>query len=81
MKRQLSTLQQLIGVMDPELYTHLGMSCLTSAQEVGSRSAERTDSLNLFFCFRWILINFKREFKFEDVIKLWEVRGSGQREA
>ena len=24
MKRQLSTLQQLIGVMDPELYAHLG---------------------------------------------------------
>ncbi|WWC65030.1 uncharacterized protein I303_107644 [Kwoniella dejecticola CBS 10117] len=57
MKRKLSTLQQLISVMDPELYAHL----------------ERTDSLNLFFCFRWILINFKREFKFEQVIKLWEV--------
>ncbi|ORY28020.1 rab-GTPase-TBC domain-containing protein [Naematelia encephala] len=57
MKRQLSTLQQLIGVMDPELYAYL----------------ERTDSLNLFFCFRWILIAFKREFKFEDVIRLWEV--------
>jgi hypothetical protein len=26
MKRQLSTLQQLIGVMDPELYAHLGGS-------------------------------------------------------
>lgn len=57
MKQQLSTLQQLIGVMDPELYDHL----------------ERTGSLNLFFCFRWILIAFKREFKFEDVINLWEV--------
>ncbi|WWD20868.1 hypothetical protein CI109_105345 [Kwoniella shandongensis] len=57
MKRQLSTLQQLISVMDPELYAHL----------------ERTDSLNLFFCFRWILIAFKREFKFETVIRLWEV--------
>ena len=34
---------------------------------------ERTGSLNLFFCFRWILIAFKREFKFEDVIRLWEV--------
>ncbi|KAK4685912.1 hypothetical protein P7C73_g4226, partial [Tremellales sp. Uapishka_1] len=57
MKRQLSTLQQLIGVMDPELYAHL----------------ERTESLNLFFCFRWILIAFKREFKFDNVIKLWEI--------
>ncbi|KAK8850697.1 hypothetical protein IAR55_004617 [Kwoniella newhampshirensis] len=57
MKRKLSTLQQLISVMDPELYAHL----------------ERTDSLNLFFCFRWILIAFKREFKFETVVRLWEV--------
>lgn len=35
--------------------------------------AERTDSLNLFFCFRWILISFKREFAFDQVIRLWEV--------
>lgn len=57
MRKQLSTLQQLIAVMDPELYRHL----------------EKTDSLNLFFCFRWILIHFKREFPFEDVLRLWEV--------
>ncbi|ORX40833.1 rab-GTPase-TBC domain-containing protein [Kockovaella imperatae] len=57
MRMQLSTLQQLIGVMDPELYSHL----------------ERTGSLNLFFCYRWVLIAFKREFKFEDVIRLWDV--------
>ncbi|OCH94950.1 RabGAP/TBC [Obba rivulosa] len=57
MKRQLSTLQQLISVMDPELYRHF----------------EKSDSLNLFFCFRWILIAFKREFPFEDVLRLWEV--------
>ncbi|KAH8107121.1 RabGAP/TBC [Cristinia sonorae] len=57
MKKQLSTLQQLLSVMDPELYRHL----------------EKTDGLNLFFCFRWILISFKREFPFEDVLRLWEV--------
>ncbi|RPD66189.1 RabGAP/TBC [Lentinus tigrinus ALCF2SS1-7] len=57
MKKQLTTLQQLISVMDPELYRHL----------------EKTDGLNLFFCFRWILIAFKREFPFEDVLRLWEV--------
>jgi len=43
--------------MDPELYRHF----------------EKTDSLNLFFCFRWVLIVFKREFPFEDVLRLWEV--------
>ncbi|KZT67787.1 RabGAP/TBC [Daedalea quercina L-15889] len=57
MRKQLSTLQQLISVMDPELYRHF----------------EKTDALNLFFCFRWILIHFKREFSFEDVLRLWEV--------
>ncbi|KZS99265.1 GTPase-activating protein gyp7 [Sistotremastrum niveocremeum HHB9708] len=57
MKKQLSTLQQLLGIMDPELYRHL----------------EKADGLNLFFCFRWVLINFKREFPFGDVIRLWEV--------
>ncbi|KAI9446242.1 RabGAP/TBC [Lactarius indigo] len=57
MKKQLSTLQQLLQFMDPELYRHF----------------EKTDGLNLFFCFRWILISFKREFPFEDVLRLWEV--------
>ncbi|KAG6832365.1 hypothetical protein H0H92_002633 [Tricholoma furcatifolium] len=57
MKKQLLTLQQLIGAMDPELYKHL----------------EKTDGLNLFFCFRWVLIAFKREFPFDEVLRLWEV--------
>lgn len=52
--------------------------------------SEKTDALNLFFCFRylfhaadchanaentprWVLIHFKREFPFEDVLRLWEV--------
>ncbi|KZT26256.1 RabGAP/TBC [Neolentinus lepideus HHB14362 ss-1] len=57
MKKQLSTLQELIAMMDPELYRHL----------------EKTDGLNLFFCFRWVLIAFKREFPFDDVLRLWEI--------
>lgn len=56
MKAQLSVLQELIALMDPQLYQHL----------------EKTDSLNLFFCFRWILILFKREFRFEDCLAVWE---------
>lgn len=35
--------------------------------------AETTGSLNLFFCFRWFLTSFKREFSFDDTIKLWEI--------
>ncbi|SJX62880.1 related to GYP7-GTPase-activating protein for Ypt7p [Sporisorium reilianum f. sp. reilianum] len=56
MKTQLVLLQKLISIMDPALYTHL----------------ERTDSLNLFFCFRWLLVRFKREFTFQETLALWE---------
>lgn len=41
------------------------------------------DSGSLCFCFRWLLIWFKREFPFPDVLRLWEVglpvRVGGQR--
>ncbi|KAJ9098700.1 hypothetical protein QFC21_004348 [Naganishia friedmannii] len=57
MKNKLGTLQKLISVMDPELY----------------RKLERTHSTSLFMCFRWLLIAFKREFKFDDVIRLWDI--------
>ena len=56
MKTQLLLLQKLINIMDPVLYAHL----------------ERTDSLNLFFCFRWLLVRFKREFTFDETLALWE---------
>ncbi|MGH0188827.1 UNVERIFIED_CONTAM: hypothetical protein FKN15_031837 [Acipenser sinensis] len=35
---------------------------------------ESQDSGYLYFCFRWLLIHFKREFRFQDVLRLWEVR-------
>lgn len=35
--------------------------------------AENTGSLNLFFCFRWILCGFKRELSFDATLQLWEV--------
>ncbi|KAK9718604.1 GTPase activating protein [Basidiobolus ranarum] len=57
MNKQLRTLESLIRFMDPPMYRHL----------------EKTDSLNLFFCFRWLLIWFKREFEYENVMRLWEV--------
>ncbi|GHJ87450.1 hypothetical protein NliqN6_3852 [Naganishia liquefaciens] len=57
MKHKLGTLQKLISAMDPQLY----------------RKLERTHSTSLFMCFRWLLIAFKREFKFDDVIRLWDV--------
>lgn len=56
MKMQLLCLQKLISVMDSSLHAHL----------------EKTDGLNLFFCFRWLLVCFKREFEFPDILMLWE---------
>lgn len=57
MKIQMETLNQLVSLMLPKLFLHL----------------ERCDSINLFFFFRMLLVWFKREFTFDDIIKLWEV--------
>ena len=35
--------------------------------------SESQDSGYLYFCFRWLLIRFKRELSFQDVLRLWEV--------
>ncbi|TFJ96470.1 succinyl-CoA:3-ketoacid-CoA transferase [Platysternon megacephalum] len=60
MKRQLGQLGLLLRVLDPPLCDFL------DSKESGS----------LCFCFRWLLIWFKREFAFEDVLQLWEVGGA-----
>lgn len=44
---KLADLSSLVYYCDSELYNHL----------------EKEDSSNFFFCFRWLLINFKREFR------------------
>ncbi|KXZ41575.1 hypothetical protein GPECTOR_384g191 [Gonium pectorale] len=33
---------------------------------------ERRDCLSYYFAFRWLLISFKREFKYDEVLLLWE---------
>jgi hypothetical protein len=57
MHKQLLTMDLLLQFMDPSLYKHF----------------QRTDSCNFFFCFRWLLVWFKREFPWEDMLCLWEV--------
>lgn len=57
MRQQLLTLDQLVQLMLPELYRHL----------------EKADSTNFFFFFRMLLVWFKREFEWDDVLRLWEV--------
>ncbi|ESN93184.1 hypothetical protein HELRODRAFT_115787 [Helobdella robusta] len=61
MKNQLLQLQILLTYIDPQLASYL----------------ENHESLNMYFCFRWLLIVFKREFNFPDIMKLWEVLWTG----
>lgn len=61
MHAQLLALRSLVQLLDPPLYAHL----------------EAHDCLNFFFCYRWLLLHFKREFGFEEVLRLWEAIWSG----
>lgn len=56
MRNQLLTLDQLVQFMDPTLWNHL----------------QSADSTNFFFFFRMILVWYKREFEWMDVLRLWE---------
>ena len=57
MREQLVTLNHLVLFMDPKLYQHL----------------QSADSTNFFFFFRMLLVWYKREFAWLDVLRLWEV--------
>ncbi|KAK3906551.1 rab-GTPase-TBC domain-containing protein [Staphylotrichum tortipilum] len=57
MRAQLRALDHLVQFMDPKLYAHL----------------ESADSINFFFFFRMLLVWYKREFNWPDVLHLWEV--------
>ncbi|KAK4151750.1 rab-GTPase-TBC domain-containing protein [Chaetomidium leptoderma] len=57
MRAQLRALDHLVQFMDPKLYAHL----------------ESADSTNFFFFFRMLLVWYKREFDWVDVLHLWEV--------
>ncbi|XP_077567143.1 TBC1 domain family member 15 isoform X2 [Stigmatopora nigra] len=61
MKAQLIQLGSLLRLLDPSFCNYL----------------ESQDSGYLYFCFRWLLIRFKREFAFHDVLRLWEVMWTG----
>ncbi len=57
MNEELSRLALLIKHLDPKLYNYFK-----------SQQAEK-----FYFCFRWLLVRFKREFPFEQVLYLWDV--------
>jgi len=58
MQNLLTRLGNVLRVMDPELFAYL---------------KTKDDCANLFFCYRWMLILFKREFPFHDTLRLWEI--------
>ncbi|XP_041005955.1 TBC1 domain family member 17-like isoform X1 [Juglans microcarpa x Juglans regia] len=57
MHSQLFALSKLVELLDSPLHNYF----------------EQNDCLNYFFCFRWILIQLKREFEYEKTMRLWEV--------
>ncbi|XP_063783525.1 TBC1 domain family member 15 [Pseudophryne corroboree] len=57
MKTQLVQLSTLLRLLDSGFCSYL----------------ESQDSGYLYFCFRWLLIRFKREFSFHDILQVWEV--------
>ncbi|CAK9821099.1 TBC1 domain family member 15 [Anthophora plagiata] len=57
MKAQLCQLYTLLSTIDPQLAHYLN----------------KHDSGNMFFCFRWLLVLFKREFNALNIMELWEV--------
>lgn len=56
-KKQLTNLHVLLQFVDAELANYL----------------VENNASNMYFFFRWMLICFKREFSFDDVMHLWEV--------
>ncbi|XP_037539232.1 TBC1 domain family member 15 [Nematolebias whitei] len=61
MKTQLIQLSTLLRLLDLAFWNYL----------------ESQESGYLYFCFRWLLIRFKRELNFQDVLRLWEVMWTG----
>ncbi|KAG5893896.1 hypothetical protein JTB14_001079 [Gonioctena quinquepunctata] len=61
MKDQLNNLHTLLAFVNPQLANYL----------------DTHDSGNMFFCFRWLLVWFKRELSQEDIMRFWEVLWTG----
>ncbi|CAI9100838.1 OLC1v1038021C2 [Oldenlandia corymbosa var. corymbosa] len=57
MHSQLFALSKLVEILDSPLHNYF----------------QQNECINYFFCFRWILIQFKREFDFDRTMLLWEV--------
>ncbi|VDO68511.1 unnamed protein product [Heligmosomoides polygyrus] len=70
-KLQMYQLRDLVMIVNPQLANYLGLNC-------NDPIAESHQSDDMYFCFRWVLVWFKRELSFADTCKLWEVLWTGQ---
>lgn len=57
MKNQLEKMRTLMEFANPRLFRYF----------------KEHDSDNMYFCFRWLLVWYKREFSNDDILMLWEV--------
>lgn len=64
MDLRIKLLKVMVQVFDPDLYSHL---------------CAKLSECQLFFCYRWLLLDFKRELKYEDIFRTWEVIWSARR--
>lgn len=59
LQRKLLQVQMIVRHFHPRLYGHLRRKCMVE---------------DMLFCFRWLLVNFKREMgSLEDTMRLWDV--------
>ncbi|KAK7066099.1 hypothetical protein SK128_014850 [Halocaridina rubra] len=57
MEKNLSYLRELLRLMTPRFFNHM---------------ANQQDGMDLLFCHRWILLCFKREFREDEALAMWE---------
>jgi len=64
MDEHLGHMRSLLQILDFELYEHI----------------HRTgDFTHFYFCYRWFLLDFKREFVYDDIFLVWETIGAARR--
>lgn len=64
MDQHFGNMRSLIQIMDPELFEHM--------RQYG-------DYTHFYFCYRWFLLDFKRELVYSDVFKVWETIWSSKK--
>lgn len=57
MDQNLGNMRSLIQILDPELFDHM---------------KQNGDYTHFYFCYRWFLLDFKRELVYDDIFLVWE---------